>query len=74
MAARKKSCEADLAEELFMLEVAKGFGEDVTQLVHRSDELKIDHASVCTLLDIRVVDVNVLRPIVMHWILDQGDG
>ena len=73
VAGGKKLGEADLAAKLFVLEASK-CRSDVTQLLCRSDELNINQASICTLPDIVKLDINMLSPVVVHWILDERDG
>jgi len=64
---------ADLGVELLKLDFAEGFRENIPWLLISSDEFHVNLPIVCILSDQVKPCINVFAPIVMHWILDQGN-
>ena len=65
--------QANLGAELPKLFLPEWLCENVTQLLICSNELHLNLARLCIVPDDMKFDINVLTPVMMHWIFHQRD-
>jgi len=61
----------DLGAKFQELDLAEWFSQNIPQLLFSADELHLNLSCVCILPDQVESKINVLGPVMMHWILDQ---
>ena len=66
--------QANLGADLLKLDPSEWLCENVTQLLTCSNKLHFDLPILCIIPDDMKLDINVLTPVMMHWIFHQRDG